>query len=417
MRALLLLLLAASRLAFAQESDDAALALADRTDAKPSTQRVCIEYAEAAATITAYSTDAPATPGGRMSFSVRCDGEVASGLRGVFSDRFDEFVARGASAQGVNTLKEAYMSFTQGGGVIFDLGRINVREGAALAYNPTDFFRADAVRAVVSIDPNTLRDERMGTLMGRAQTLWSSGSLTTILVPRVDAALNESTFNPDLGAANGTARWLLIWSQRLEQDLQPQILLTGAEHQSPQAGLNLTHVIDHATVAYLEWSGGRSSSNFTRSGYGARTSADTAFRSRVSAGLTYTTPHKLSLTLEYEYDGASPGNQEWTQLRDGPIPPYVRYRRYAGAQGELATRQNVFAYAQWDDVVITHLGLTAFTRFDPYDHSRLSWAEASYHWQHAGIAVQWQHNSGAASSDLAPLPMHQTWLAQVDYYF
>lgn len=409
MRLWMLLLVAASRLALAQESDDAALALADRTNEKPSAQRTCLEYAEAAASLTTYSTDAPSTPGGRMSFSVRCDGEVASGWRGVFSDRFDEFVARGASAQGVNTLKEAYMSFTHGAAVIVDLGRINVREGVALAYNPTDFFRADAVRAVVSIDPNTLRDERMGTLMGRAQALWSSGSLTTILVPRVAAPPNESTFNPDLGATNGAARWLLIWSQRLLQDFQPQFLLTGAQHQSPQAALNLTHLINQATVAYLEWSGGR--------GHDLSASADVAFRSRLSAGLTYTTPYKLSLTLEYEYDGASPGGREWSQLRDGPIPLYVRYRRYAAAQGELATRQNVFAYAQWDDVVIPHLGLTAFTRFDPYDHSRLTWSQASYHWQHAGIAVQWQRGVGAATSDLAPAPMLQTWLAQVDYYF
>jgi hypothetical protein len=302
----------------------------------------------------------------------------------------------------VNTLKEAYVSFRPGGSFLLDAGRINVRQGVALAYNPTDYFRGDAVRAVISIDPETLRDERMGTLMGRVQTLWSSGSLTGIFAPRVAARPNDSTFNPDLGATNHRSRWLLIWSQRWGQEFQPQISITGTEDASPQAGVDLTHLLNRATVAYLEWSGGRDSGTF---------------RSRLSAGLTYTTSFKLSLTLEYEYDEAAPGKNEWAALRNGPIPVYTRYREYAATAGELATRQNVFTYAHWDDVGIAHLGLTAFARFDPYDHSRLVWAEARYHWEHAGIAVQWQHSAGQARSDLVSWPTHESWVALVDYYF
>ena len=65
----------------------------------------------------------------------------------------------------------------------------------------------------------------------------------------------------------------------------------------------------------------------------------------------------------------------------------------------------------------TTWGLTAFMRFDPYDHSRLTWAEARYHWEHAGIAVQWQRGTGDAKSDFALWPVRQSWLALVDYYF
>jgi hypothetical protein len=413
----MLLLVAVGSRALAQDGDEAALALADRTDTKPTVQRACIEYAEAAAIDTTYSDGSAATPGGRASFAIRCDGAFASNLRGVLSDRFDEFWSRGASARSVNTLKEAYLSFRQNGNLIVDLGRVNVRQGVALAYNPTDYFRADAIRAIVSIDPNTLRDERMGTVMGRVQTLWSSGSLTGIFAPRVAEEPSNSTFNPDLGATNGKSRWLLIWSQRLAREFQPQISLTGSEHESPRAGLNLTYLVNNATVAYLEWSGGRSQSNLARSGYNPSFSGDSAFRSQASAGFTYTTSYKLTLTLEYEYDGAGPGNQEWAVIRSNPIPAYVQYRQYAARQGELATRRNLFGYAHLDDVGIARLGLTTFVRFDPYDHSRVTWAEARYHWEHAGIAIQWQRNTGDATSDLAPRPLHQTWLALVDYYF
>lgn len=411
--------------ALAQQSDEAALALADRTRAEAAAPRTCIEYSEVATIETTYSDAAAPSTGGRGSFAIRCDAALAPEWRVVVSDRFDDFFAEGAPNQSVNTLKDAYLSF-RGSTELFDFGRINLRQGVGFAYNPTDYFRADAVRALISIDPDTLRDERLGTLMARSQTLWSSGSLMAIFAPRVSAQPNDSPLNPDLGATNDKSRWLVILSQRLTEDFQPQLLMTGAEHTSPQIGLNLTHLLNAATVAYLEYSGGRAPSNLALSGYGplasglpmeASVSAATAFRSRLSTGVTYTTPDKLSVTLEYEYDQAAPDRTEWEILREGPVPPYVQYREYAGLQGELATRQNAFVYAHWDDVIINRLGLTAFVRYDPYDHSRVTWTEARYHWEHLGFAIQWQRNAGEATSDEAPWPVRQSWLALIDYYF
>ena len=411
---LLMMFIVLGRTACAQD-DEAALALADQVHSEADTPRACVEYAELAAIDTTYSDAAPSSAGGRASFDVRCDGALSSRWRAVFSDRLDDFWSRGSANQAVNTLKEAYVSFRDDGTELVDFGRINVREGVGFAYNPTDYFRADALRAVISIDPNTLRDERLGTLMVRSQTLWSNGSLTAMYAPRVSASPNDSAFSPDLGATNSRSRWMLVLSQRLATDFQPQLSLTGSEHQSPQAGLNLTYLLNSATVAYVEWSGGRAPSNLAASGYFP--AAPTAFRSRLSTGFTYTTPYKLSVTLEYEYDGAAPDGSDWNAVRNGPLTPYVQYRQYAYSQAELASRQNVFGYAHWDDVGIPNLDLTAFVRFDPYDHSRVTWGEARYHWQHAGVALQWQRRAGDASSDLAPWPVRQSWLAMVDYYF
>lgn len=413
----ILLFLPAASAALGQQDDEAALALADRAEAQPTAQRACLEYAEAAATETTFSDATASSAGGRTSFAIRCDESLAPTWRGVFSDRVDYFFEHGASAQLTNTLKEAYLSWREGGVELVDFGRVNVREGVGFAYNPTDYFRANAVRAVISIDPNTLRDERLGTLMVRSQTLWSSGSLTAIFAPRVNAEPNDSSFSPDFGATNAQSRWVVILSQHLAEGLQPQLSLTGAQHQSPQAGLDLTYLVNRATVAYLEWSGGRSVSNLTASGYGAPVENGSGFHSRLSTGLTYTTPFKLSMTLEYEYDGAAPDSNEWAFVRYGPLAPYVTYREYAAGEGELATRQNVFAYAHWDDVLIPHLGLTAFVRYDPFDHSHVTWSEARYYWSHVDVAVQWQRNAGDATSDLAPWPKRQSWLALVGYYF
>ncbi len=204
MRAWMLLVMALGGTAGAQQSDEAALQLADHTQTQASAPQTCVEYAEGAVTDTTSSDNSPSVSGGGASFAIRCDAALDPEWRAVVADRFDDFVAHDAGAQALNTLKEAYLSFRSGSEIV-DFGRINVREGVGFAYNPTDYFRADAVRAVLSIDPDTLRDERMGTLMARSQTLWSSGSLTAILAPKVDASPNDSTLNPDLGATNAAA--------------------------------------------------------------------------------------------------------------------------------------------------------------------------------------------------------------------
>src|SRR6185503_327186 len=123
----MLLILACGRAAIAQEDgEDAALALADRTQTEPSVRRACVQYGEVATTDTTYSNGLPSSGGERTSFDVRCDGAFASRWRAVFSDRFDYFWGEGASAQAVNTLKEAYVSFSDGRMEMVDLGRINV---------------------------------------------------------------------------------------------------------------------------------------------------------------------------------------------------------------------------------------------------------------------------------------------------
>src|SRR5215831_5734807 len=120
------LLLAFAGCARAQDADEAALALADRTSAEPAAQRTCLEHLEAGVGDTSYSNGAASSAGGRNAFDIRCDGAFAREWRGVFSDRLDYFWGQGTSAQAVNTLKEAYLSFRYDAKGLFDLGRINV---------------------------------------------------------------------------------------------------------------------------------------------------------------------------------------------------------------------------------------------------------------------------------------------------
>ena len=210
-----------------------------------------------------------------------------------------------ASAQPIGTLKQAYLSWQPEPSLLLDLGRINARQGVALGYNPTDFFRAGAVRSVVSLDPDSLRENRMGTVMWRGEQLWDSGALTAIFAPRLSGHANSAPLDADLGATNAHARWLLALSQRIAPGWTPQWLAYGAAGQPLQLGMSLTAVLAQSLVAELEFSGGRLRSQWSQALDLPGTAAP---RSRAAAGVTYSAVQKLSLSLEYEYDGAGLGH-------------------------------------------------------------------------------------------------------------
>jgi hypothetical protein len=141
------------------------------------------------------------------------------------------------------------------------------------------------------------------------------------------------------------------------------------------------------------------------------------FRSELVAGGTYTTSSKVSLTLEYEYNGAGLDRAAWDALRRGPPLLYARYRALTTALQEMPTRRRVFADAHWQDAVVDHLDLTAFAYYDCVDDSRQAWLEARYHWTAVDLALQWQVNGGSPGSEYRALPARQAWQLLIKYFF
>jgi hypothetical protein len=412
----------------ADDDDAAALSLADKTEVKPEQATDWHAFVEGAVGEASRQGPGLALHNNRLSLDVRYDATIAPSLRGVFADRLDMFrgdeTLPGVSGnQDVNTLKEAYLSWQAAPDRIADLGRINVRNGVASGYNPTDFFRAGAVRSVVSLDPASLRENRLGSAMLRGQALWDSGSLTGIYSPKLTDQPSSAPFSPDWGATNQNDRWQLMLSQKVGDTLTPQWLVSGVSGESPQFGFNLNALLTNATVAYMEWAGGRSASLLAQAGIPPvllppqlRQGGDSAFRSRLASGLTYTTSSNITLTAEYEYNGAALNQADLAALARSPAA-YALYRAFAATVQDPPTRQGLFLYALWQDAGIKNLDLTAFVRHDGEDHSRLQWAEARYHWPHVDVALQAQLNNGTQASDYGALPQRRLLQALLRYYF
>lgn len=408
----LLLSLAAGAAAAQDDPDAAALDLANLAPASAETARAWQLALEAAQEQSRLRSNGARHDSGRLTLDFQLDQPVAAGLRGVLADQLD--LRRGSDRDTVNTLKEAYLSWQPQPERALDIGRINARYGVATGYNPTDFFRAGATRSVVAIDPASLKKNRLGSVMLRGQTLWEGGALTAIYAPKLADSSSDAPFSADLGATNGRARWLLALSQPLSEEIRPQWLLYGEERASPQLGLNLTYLLNSATVAHLEWAAGRSPMELAQA---FQSEAGSAFRSRLATGLSYTTSNKITLTAEYEYNGAGLDREQWETLWRRAPQAYGRYRQWMQDRQDLPTRQSAFFYASWQDALLNHLDCNAMLRVNAEDRSRLSWLEARYHWDKADLALQWQHNGGGPGSEFGALPQRDALQALLRYFF
>lgn len=168
--------------------------------------------------------------------------------------------------------------------------------------------------------------------------------------------------------------------------------------------------VSYATVVFVEYAGGQGRA------LADGPAASERFHSRLSTGATRTFPGKVSVTLEYDYDGLSANRPTWDALRRDPVR-YGAYRDAVSRTQELTTRQSIFAYATWEDAIVRHLDTTVMGRYDLIDHSAFTWVEARYHWPRTDVAVQWQADHGGAHSAYGAAMQADVFQAIVTFYF
>ncbi|WP_157669961.1 hypothetical protein [Chitinibacter sp. GC72] len=361
----------------------------------------------------------------RISLDLSVDYRFNAQWRGVLANRFDLNRVdlkdgQGSQHEQINTLKEAYLSWQIQPDWLLDAGRINQRNGMAYAYNPSDFFKAGALRSVVSIAPASLRENRLGSAMLRTQYLWEGGSLSALYAPRVgngtsnDAqGADTGSFALDFASSNPADRWQLAWSQRWFDGFSPQLILFKEAGSAPRLGLNASWLASDALSLHAEYSGARSRSLAQRA---RQIDGEERFYSRLSSGATYTFPVNLSLTLEYQYNQAALDKAGWQALGQQGAA-YGRYRSLATREQDNPTRHNLFMLASWNNALMRNLDLSLMLRRDLVDHSTLHWLEARYHFKRADLALQWQSQQGSATSQYGAAAERNSLQALIKYYF
>ena len=88
-------------------------------------------------------------------------------------------------------IKEAYLSWQKTPTIFFDMGRINIKNGVATGFNPTDYFKVGTVLDRNTEDVSQLRDARIGAALVQGQKLWEGGSATLIASPKIAVAVHR----------------------------------------------------------------------------------------------------------------------------------------------------------------------------------------------------------------------------------
>lgn len=400
-------------------SDDDALALEPETPtaAAPASRPPLRAFAEFTAGRLGQRYGLGHEDAHRASLDLLWDVRLGSQWRAVLSDRLDDMhpVDPGERST-LNSLRELFLGWQAGDGrFAADLGRVNYRNGPAYGYNPTDYFRDGASRAVTTADPLALRENRLGTVMLRGQWLWSGGSASLALAPKLRDRASGRSFSPDWGATNHADRVLLAVSTQASDRLSVQGFAFHEKGVGAQIGASGSVLLGDATVAFAEWSGGRGTDLLSAS-LGPAPRIRT--RQQAAIGATYTTASRLSVTAELEYNGFALGKAEWREaVATHGIEAMGSYLYEVQRRQDIASRRAAMLYVSQKDAGIKNLDLTGLVRYNMVDRSRFVWAEARYHFSRIDLALQWQANLGGALTEYGAQPGRSLVQLLAAYYF
>ena len=400
----------------ADDSDALALEAAPEAGAKPAADKALRLYIEGAAGRIAQCYGLPDLDVRRLSLDLNWSTRLSDRWRFAISNRLDDIHPTDGNAPStLNSLREAYVSWQgEAGADIAEFGRINLRTGPAYGFNPTDYFRDGALRAVTTADPFALRENRLGTVVARYQRLWAGGGVSLALAPKLASAPSHSSLSLDLGATNHRHRGVASWSAQFSDKLSGQVLAYADQDRGAQWGASMTALLSTALVGHLELSRGRDDDLFSAKVLGLPRQAT---RNRLSAGATFTTATQLALTAEYEYNGFAPDQAAWNAGSAAGLAAFGSYLQAAQARQDIASRSAWMIYATQKSAIWKSLDLTAFMRINAEDHSRTSWLEMRYHWPQADAALQWQANTGRPASEYGLVPYRRLVQVLGTWYF
>jgi hypothetical protein len=383
---------------------------------------------------------AAADAAARLDLDLRLHRDWADGLSATVSDRVNGSWQNDLDFPGHraidNDMREAYLGLQPAEGSFLEAGRINIRNGVALGYNPTDFFKSRSQVQQASADPQALRNNRLGAFLVHAEQLWENGSAGLSVAPRLASPEPLQTqpqggFDVHADRTNATDRLLLTLSQEVA-DLSPQVLLY---HQADRTrfGLNLSHPVGQSVILYAEWAGGDQRPLAAEAiAFGRRTGSlpaavplpfaagASAFRSDATAGLSWTNDSALTINAEIILHQAGLSRRQWSAWYGAsPRSSLFWYiRSYAADQQEPSSQRQAFLRFSWTDLFVPHLDVTAFALTSLADGSTVGqWAltyDLSDRWSLGGYLSA---DLGGPKSQYGSLPQTTGLTLQVIRYF
>lgn len=346
----------------------------------------------------------PATSSSQVQGNVALDhyhnGSFNSNLQWVVSGRVDLDSAPGAglSANSLSlSLREAYLT-AHIDALNVDIGRINIRDGVALGYNPSDVFRSGSLLARRTEDPARLRESRLGVVGLQARYATDVGNFSGLIAPKISVDNKKHWYDPQLSAVNGvdTQTYFKYTAPRWN-DVYSSLVL----HRSPATGntlgINSTGNIGQHIIAYIEYA------KLKRTQLPNNVDGSLALKrdyTQVAFGASYSTERRQTWTLEYQHNGAGLGTEQWRGDWQSASPATLTsiVSDTLKRQDPLA-KKSVMALLQWDQLLTADDDLTCLARANLIDKSRLLWCEWRYKLPRSEWSMSGARLVGAARSE------------------
>jgi hypothetical protein len=340
-------------------------------------------------------------------------------------------------------LEELYLSWNAFQNTHLDIGRINIRNGVASGFNPTDYFRTHSVVTRTTEDVNQLKDSRLGTLAFYAQQVSDGRTLNFAISPDVGNKsdrwyTDHDIYGLHLNNTNNLSRYLISFAHELVDGLSPEFFFMNESGRN-NYGLNFSYALNDRSIFLFEINTGKRLSLIEESLYSTEdnTFVHPTLRSsfpnsgekyftQSATGISYTTNHRITTIFEYHYNQAGLGEDDWKVLfkladsnhgNEAIIGPLASTKRLARSRIEPLSKHTLMARTAWTDF-IHDLSANLLIYFDLIDRSNMTQFELLWNYnQQTSLTARFSQFSGDDKSNFGSMNHKITAFFQIDFYF
>jgi len=283
-----------------------------------------------------------------------------------------------------------------------ELGRMNVKEGIAYGYNPTDYFKGGS-SFTLSLDPKEKIENRLGAVLVQVSAIWDNITLKALYSPQISTNANsiqsdKKYIGLHLDESNSQERASLYLGYTGFDALS----ISGLLHKNDDGlniGLNMSY-IQERSIWYLEAST-------------AKKQDKSNYETELSLGLNYSSQNNIVSTFEYIYNEGGLNKEEIHTLFS---QKYLANYSPKIPKSTMLSKHTLFMMARQSDV-LHNLDWNALAWVNPLDKSSLLQVGLSYEYEEIVFSLDARAYRGNAQTVYGSYPNEYEGLVSMSYYF
>ncbi len=330
-------------------------------------------------------------------------------------------------------LKELYYKGAISEKNIFEIGRINIADGFARGYNPTDYFKGGS-SFINSKDPKEIKDNRLGSIMFKNTIFLDSFTVKAIYSPKIsvdkDSTLSSKKhYGLNLDKTNYHDRYTLALDYNGFKDISSLVVLHKNEDDL-NFGFNLSY-IDNNWIFYTENSYKNSKDDFSKvvKKLNLHPTIQNHFKKDKEniyqnvIGFKHTSDNNIVTTLEYIHNSMGlnkKGWNDWFSLSSQNKSLETQLKAISGTINKnenIMSKESIFLHLYNMDMFVNTDG-SLLIKLNPYDKSFLSQIGLEYSYNdNIQINSYLKNYSGKTKSEYGSLDNNSELLLELKYFF